>query len=257
MAHKLLMLSMMPTNLARAILLTLPLALLPLTMNPTEAFAAAAQADPAYEHLAPASPDPALPNVLLLGDSISIGYQPFVTKALAGVANVYRIKGSEEMTVRPKNGLRLSTDSALANLDGWLGNVKFSVIHFNWGLHDVKQQSGKPTQQVPLEEYKTNLRQLVHRLKATGARLIWATTTPVPPGADQGPTGRKAAAELPYNEAALQIMKEEGIPVNDLHALVAPRLKEAQRPANVHFTDAGSKMLGEQVAGEIRKALGK
>ncbi|MEZ0299082.1 MAG: SGNH/GDSL hydrolase family protein [Candidatus Methylacidiphilales bacterium] len=215
-------------------------------------------AQPVYTHRAPKSPDPALPNVLLLGDSISIGYEPFVTQALKGKANVYRIMGSEDLTVRVQGGLRLSTDSALKHLDGWLGDVKFSVIHFNWGLHDVKQQGeGKGTHQVELEEYKTNLQALVTRLKATGAKLIWASTTPVPRGADKGPIGRKAGDEIPYNEAAKAIMEKEGIPVDDLHGLVAPRLSETQRTANVHFTDAGSKLLGDEVARHIEKELSR
>src|SRR5882757_11342750 len=71
--------------------------------------------------------DPKLPRVLLIGDSISIGYTLDTRELLAGKANVHRI---------PTNGG--PTTSGLANLDAWLGEGKWDVIHFNWGLHDLK-----------------------------------------------------------------------------------------------------------------------
>ena len=42
----------------------------------------------------PPHPDPRLPNVLLLGDSLSRNYFPEVTKDLAGTANVYLMASS-------------------------------------------------------------------------------------------------------------------------------------------------------------------
>ena len=42
----------------------------------------------------PPHPDPKLPNVLLLGDSLSRNYFPEVTKDLAGTANVYLMASS-------------------------------------------------------------------------------------------------------------------------------------------------------------------
>ena len=199
---------------------------------------------------APSKVDPALPDVLLLGDSISLGYCPVVRERLAGKANVYCINGTEAATIRTKGGLRLDTRAAMERLDEWLGHAKWAVIHFNWGLHDIKL-SGATGHQVPVEEYERNLRQLVQRLKNTHASLIWATTTPVPPGADHGATARKAGDETTYNIAARRVMDENGIPVDDLNALVLPRLRELQRPANVHFTVAGSEELGRQVAASV------
>lgn len=50
-------------------------------------------------------------------------------------------------------------------------------------------------------------------------------------------------------------MKELGIEVNDLYELALPKLKEIQRPVNVHFTEAGYALLGERVAARIERAL--
>src|SRR5262245_44134726 len=119
---------------------------------------------------APVIDNPALPRVLLIGDSISIGYTVAVQKALASKANVHRI---------PENGA--DTANGLKKIESWLGDSRWDVIHFNWGLHDLKvtPDGGR---QVPIEMYERNLVMLVEHLKDTGAQLIWATTTPVPEG---------------------------------------------------------------------------
>jgi len=194
---------------------------------------------------------PGLPRVLLIGDSISIGYTVAVRELLAGQANVHRI---------PTNGG--PTTNGLKNLDAWLGSSKWDVIHFNWGLHDLKYVGPNddsladpraPTsrQQVPPAEYEKNLTTLVGLLKATGARLIWRNTTPIPVGS----TGRIPGDELTYNAIAARVMRTAGIMIEDLHAhsLAAPA--GYQLPANVHYSDDGSTYLAEHVAAAIRSQL--
>ena len=183
---------------------------------------------------------PGLPRVLLIGDSISIGYTEPVRVELTNKANVHRI---------PENGA--ATIVGVKNLDKWLGTLKWDVIHFNFGLHDLRLDDGK--HQVPLPDYETNLRTIVQRLQKTGARLIWATTTPVPDAEVKPP--RRSADVIAYNAAAARVMTESGIPVNDLYELIKPRLAELQLPANVHFTLPGYNVLGHQVAESVLRAL--
>src|SRR5690349_10757201 len=76
--------------------------------------------------LAPIEDRPGLPRVLIIGDSISVGYTLPVRELLKDKANVHRIPVNGGPTIR-----------GLANLDTWLGTGKWDVIHFNWGLHDV------------------------------------------------------------------------------------------------------------------------
>ena len=196
---------------------------------------------------------PGLPRVLLIGDSISIGYTLPVRELLKGKANVHRI---------PTNGG--PTTNGLANLKTWLGEGKWDVIHFNWGLHDLKFIGADPKvladpkaegshPQVALADYEKNLATLVVQLKATGAKLIWCATTPVP----EGSTGRVAGDEVKYNEAAARVMSAAGVPTDDLCAHANAKLKEVQLPANVHYTPAGYKYLAEKVTAEIEKALPK
>ena len=89
-------------------------------------------------------------------------------------------------------------------------------------------------------------------MQATGAKLIWCNTTPVP----EGSGGRIKGDELKYNEAAARVMKAAGIPTDDLHAHAAAK-PDAQLPANVHYTPEGSRYLAEKVAAVITEYLPK
>jgi acyl-CoA thioesterase-1 len=175
-------------------------------------------------------------------------------------------------------------DSAtgLKQLDRWLGTGTWDVIHFNFGLHDLKylDAQGKyvspeqGTQVAPLAVYRQRLQDFTVRAKATGAKVIFATTTPVPPGCQ----GRVAGDEVGYNRVALEVMQELGVTVNDLCGHVAqqqralpplparakpippapqmlPRPGELQKPFDVHFTPEGSRQLATLVVANIRKSL--
>ena len=204
--------------------------------------------DPAFAKIAD---QPGLPRVLLIGDSISIGYTVPVRELLAGKANVHRI---------PENGG--PTTRGLEKLSAWVGTAKWDVIHFNWGLHDLKYvgEKGDLIQnvtdpgshpQVMLPDYEKNLTELVTRLRATGAKLIWCSTTPVP----QGAKGRVPGDEVKYNEAAARVMKAAGVPTDDLFTHAQAKIKEIQKPADVHYSSEGSKYLATKVAAEIEAAL--
>jgi len=196
---------------------------------------------PANPAMARIEDDPKLPRVLLIGDSISIGYTLPVRSLLAGRANVHRI---------PANGG--PTTNGLAHVEEWLGTNRWHVIHFNWGLHDLKILSDG-RHMVPIDQYEKNLEELVRRLQKTGAKLIWASTTPVPEG-KLGPL-RKPGDEIAYNVAAMRVMEKNGVSLNDLYAFALPQLAKIQSPANVHFTSDGSAVLAEPVAKAISTAL--
>jgi lysophospholipase L1-like esterase len=204
-------------------------------------------------------PDPSLPNVLLLGDSISIGYTLQVRKILQGKANIFRpvtADGSKAVNCE-------GTTAGVKQIDGWLAGQKWDVIHFNWGLHDLKhvvaegssKNSDNPSDpvQATIEQYSRNLDLIAGKLKATGARLIFATTTPVAPGTINPP--REPDAPARYNAAAKKLMEAYGIRVNDLFGLCEPQLQKLQLPRNVHFTKAGSEVLALQVAAVIEEEL--
>ncbi len=198
-----------------------------------------------------------LPNVLILGDSISIGYTPFVKKILEEKAHVYRPlneKGDNENCQGTINGVKY--------IDHWIGKTKWDIIHFNFGLHDLKRvdpitgrnskRPKDPLQSNP-KQYKRNIREIVEKLIKTNATLIFATTTPYPDyltGAIRDPGLSKK-----YNKIAIKVMKRNKILINDLYNFVLPRMKELQLPNNVHFNQKGSEELGKRVVDIICNQL--
>ena len=196
-----------------------------------------------------------LPRVLIIGDSISIGYTVGVRKLLEGKANLHRPLAN----CGP-------THSDIGKIDEWLKTggegKKWDVIHFNWGLHDLKYmgadggnladpKDSKSHQQVPAAEYEKNLTELVAKLKATGAKLIWRNTTPVPPKTK----GRVEGDSVVYNKIAAKVMTANDIPTQDLYSVAKERMDELMLPANVHFKPGGSQVLAELVSARILEEL--
>jgi len=184
----------------------------------------------AWDYLAD---DPKLPRVLLIGDSISRGYTLAARKALAGKANVHR---APENCGPTANGLK--------KLDIWLGDGRWDVIHFNFGIHDRR---------TPPADYEQRLEQIVARLKKTGAKLVWATTTPVPPDTKDGPTAPADIVER--NAVALRVMQRHGVAVDDLFTLISPQVAKLQNPKDCHFGGEGYEVLGKAVAAAIEPLL--
>ncbi len=197
-----------------------------------------------------------LPRVLLIGDSISMGYTLPVRRALEGRANVHRPAAN----CGP-------TDSGLKYIDKWLGGGKWDVIHFNWGLHDLMHYLGTTAKEdrVPHttanafrrnspEQYEAKLRELVATLQATGATLIWASTTPIPDSAKG--IWKPGDSEI-YNQIAAKVMKENNVITDDLWTFTKPKLAGIQKEGDVHFLPEGSSLLGSEVARVIEEALQK
>ena len=187
--------------------------------------------------------DPRLPRVLLIGDSVSRGYTLPVRAALAGRANVHRPPVNCGDTAR-----------GVQSVDAWLGTGKWDVIHFNFGLHDLKIMEGGK-RQVETADYEKHLRAMVAEMRKTGAKLVFATTTPVPAGKLNPP--RAFGDVAVYNQIALKVMSEQGVAIDDLNAAIAPDLAKLQLPNNVHFTAAGYEALAQAVVKSLRKELGK
>jgi len=187
------------------------------------------------------------PKILIIGDSISIGYTPFVMDLLNNKANVEHNKGNAG-----------STWMGLNNIDSYISAGKWDLIHFNWGLWDLcyrnpsSENSGnrdriKGNLTTSIQQYRKNLEIIVNKLSKTKAKLIWATTTPVP----AGEPGRFEGDSNKYNNIAIQLMVEKNIPINDLYSFIKPELDKFQITGDVHFTGKGYKYLATKVYQEI------
>lgn len=195
----------------------------------------------------PAAAQP--PKVVLVGDSIRLGYAPLVAKKLDGKAVV--------VSPKPNGG---DSANVLKQLGEWVVREKPDVVHINCGLHDLKLGKKTGKHQVEPDEYRRNLQQIVERLRReTTATIVFANTTPID---DQRHARRKAdfdrteADVARYNAAAQEVMQADGVPVHDLHAVVE-RAGGAtvQRADGTHYTPAGYDLLAEAVADSVSRAL--
>jgi len=184
----------------------------------------------------PSKPDLKLPNVLLLGDSITRNYFPQVKKDLDGVANVYLLAtsasvGDPRLEAQIKEFLKLE-------------KVRFRVVHFNNGMHGWGYTE---------EEYKIAFPQLIRSAKSLRDKqgvLIWTSTTPVKVDNADGPTIARVDER---NKIALELVKASRVTVDDQHALMLRH--EDLFADSVHFNEAGSNLMGDRVAESVRAAL--
>ncbi len=205
-------------------------------------------------HTLYAADTPRLPNVLLIGDSISIDYTPDTIELLKGKVNVHR----------PACNCMFSGHVA-ANINKWMGKEKWDIVHFNAGIwdchfldkngnlmrdcdYDYYDQGRIRTSQA---QYKANLNKIVDAIILTGAKPIFATTTTIP-----GWNDKRRAYLNGLNEIAKDLMFYKQIQVNDLYSYSLPYLKQWQLSDHVHFNPLGKKQLAKQVSAEILKALG-
>lgn len=186
----------------------------------------------------PSHPDPKLPNVLLLGDSLARNYFPQVTKDLAGMANVYLMASSTSIgdPRLPREIREFAT----------MENVPFRVVHFNNGMHGWDYTEAQYKAAFP--EFLRAVRSLV----AGNNSLVWATITPVQPQAFNGATNARVDAR---NAIARTFIDAAHIPVDDQHALMMRHQDQYQD--TVHFNTAGSNRMGDQAASTIRAELRK
>jgi hypothetical protein len=198
-----------------------------------------------------------LPRVLIIGDSVSMGYTDTVVQLLRGTADVRRPDANCGATFI---GLR--------DLDKWLGGERWDLIHFNFGLHDLrycfngdpyqmKNEAGEfPTEETgaprtPIGAYEANLRELVRRMQATGAQVIWGNTTPV----TRYFNGYEPALVDQYNQVAARVMAELGVSITDLNAVIAADATNLHGKDHVHPNYKGARALAKVVADAIKSRL--
>lgn len=185
-------------------------------------------------------------NVLIIGDSISIGYMPVIQKALAPDINVEHCPGNGGSTIR-----------GVENIEKWIGDRQWDVILFNFGLHDLVHKdslnkydvNGKVS--VSLDDYRKNLNMIVARLRETTATLIFVNTTEVP----ENSAGRKVEDPAKYNAVASEVMKANGIEEVDLYAASLLIHPQNSKPGNVHYTEKGYELLAEPLIEKIKSIL--
>ncbi|MFR9620929.1 MAG: SGNH/GDSL hydrolase family protein [Rikenellaceae bacterium] len=186
--------------------------------------------------------DASLPNVLIIGSSISIGYTPYVQQAMRGEANVYRIPESSK-----------DSNNSLAKIEDWLSNMSWDVIHMNIGMYDICRTKDANERDVPADLYRANMSKIISTIiNNTSAQIIWATITYVPEGVEPR---RVMGDELLYNDIVDEVFSNYcGAMVDNQYSLSRARA-ELQKPRDVHFTSEGYEALAKQAVSTIREAL--
>lgn len=177
--------------------------------------------------------------VMLLGDSIRMNYQDKVTEDLGDSYEVWGPDDNGRFSKYTLNRLRL-----------WF--MQFpgpDIIHWNNGLWDI--DAGYPEYGcfTSIDEYIRDMTRILEQLRKTGARVIFATTTPTLPQ-----FGSICDANIrEYNRRIVSVMEKEKVAVNDLYELVFPNVHEYIRDDYIHLSQAGIEACGKAVAGMIRK----
>ena len=188
-----------------------------------------------------------LPQVLLLGDSIRMGYQPLVEEMLRGKAIV---SGPEE-------NCQFSFFT-LVNLDRWLREAgKPDIVHWNNGIHDAGHNPYREPEQVPADLYRSGLFLILQRLNKTTPAVLWATTTPVRPKKSQEPDEwywTPNDIEF-YNNIAIELMAEYNVPVNDLYEIINQNIEEFLSEDKIHLSEAGKVACARAVVSAIEEKL--
>ena len=195
------------------------------------------------------------PKILIIGDSISMGYTPFVSKKLKKKARVYH---------NPKNAQH--TGVGLKNINEWIKKEKWDIIQFNWGLwdmcyrtpetkppHNKDKTTGKITNNK--YDYATNLDSIVATIKKySKAKLIFVTTTYVP---EQDP-GRYTSDVIAFNDTAKIIMKKHDVSINDIHNQSIIVHENFGKGVNdVHYFKKGYEQLSVLIASFLENQLKK
>lgn len=193
------------------------------------------------------------PRILIIGDSISLGYTPFVKEYL-----------SEQAMVTHNPGNAQHTGTGLAKIEEWLGDETWDIIQFNWGLWDLcyrhpdsevqgSRDKVNGTITYTVDKYAANLDSLVSVLREeTDAKLIFVTTTYVP----ENEAGRFADDAIAYNDAARAIMEKHSVTINDIYdASISIHHEFGKGSDDVHYVREGYEKLGVLVADVLRKEL--
>ncbi|PHX93862.1 MAG: hypothetical protein CK546_07955 [Pedosphaera sp.] len=173
---------------------------------------------------------PALPLVLLIGDSITVRYASEVGAALKDKAYV-SLLGTSKAVGDP---------ALLDEIKLVLRQNVYAVIHFNYGLHGG------------IEGYRSGFADVLATLQryAPSAKVVWATTTPCQQKDDAPDKG-----VIERNQIAAAHIAKAGLVVDDLYTLVANHPKKLWDGGGVHYTAEGTALQSKQVAQVIAPLL--
>lgn len=185
--------------------------------------------------------------IVLFGDSQRQAYSGYGKH----VEEVLRKEGHE--VFQPEDNSRFSK-YLLRQIADFRKEIQGAdIIHFNAGHWDVGAMFSDGEPFTPLDEYLSNLRRIVQELKLITPHLIFATTSPVKPGHVDETNERIQE----YNAAAVKLMKELNVRIDDLYPVVLETIEVGVKPYPdcIHATEEGKIIQGDQVLKVIHEEM--
>ena len=190
-----------------------------------------------------------LKKLLLIGDSIRLGYDKAIKKTLEGKAEVYF----------PEENCRF-TSYILRRALNWKEEMNcgddVDLVHFNAGLwDDLVLLDGKHL--TPINVYQENLQRICDTLRILFpcAKLIFATSTPVRESLFLGPIKRYNRDTEMFNAAARKVMEKNNCEINDLYAAVSGCDESFYSDMTHLYTECGTDLMAKKVVQTIENAL--
>lgn len=185
-------------------------------------------------------------NLLVIGDSISLGYLAPLQKDLETKYNVVHVKDESGADQNAQG-----TTFTLININRWLRQAPshLDVIIWNNGVWNALDPSinteNGPANATDLDTYKSELIEIAKILNTTDARIIFVTTTDLPA------PGFFKDRDLEENKIAKSVLPSMGIEVFDVNELVRTNPQLHLGPNNIHFNEEGYELLAQVIAGAI------
>lgn len=191
--------------------------------------------------------------VLLLGDSIRMGYDSYVKEELKDEFEVYY----DDTDNGRFSAYTIWQFNILNNKYG-----PFDIVHFNNGYWDMNHECPDGSETFPLEDYLHNLKRLIGLIRQINAIPIFSTTIPIYETKEDtlynGVMYQKInyldSWVTKYNAAAIHLMEEEHVLVNDLYSLLLDEPRYAKCQDSLHLTTEGYIKCAKKVASIIKEA---
>lgn len=207
-------------------------------------------------------------NVILIGDSIRLGYQRYVQELLGGNVKVYG----------PAENCRYSK-FALWGMFSWMGEFgypKVDVAHFNAGIWDLHRCTADGEIFTSIDEYANTVRRLGIQMQSYTNNVIFANTIPGNKALDDSYSTFNPLINTDpgymqvhltvgkdewnsdvarYNAAAEAEMAKLGIPVNDMYSAIIVDPEKYISGDGIHPTDEGYRLLAKMTAEKIEEML--
>jgi len=188
--------------------------------------------------------------IVLLGDSIRMGYDKYTKTALDGIAEVYYPEENCRFTA---HFLRFVQE--WKSKGGWDDDI--DLVHWNVGLWDCLELFGDEPL-TSMEEYERNIKRLDKRLRMLfpRAKMIFATSTAVIEELYGKDFCRKNSVIEKYNEAAVRALSDTDTVINDLWRVTRELDKSYHSDSTHYYTDKSTALIGGAVLHKICEALG-